>query len=171
MIVGNNPQLRQYEIRVDGSGRVTKRNRRFIRKIDPVCRTAPYSPLPGNKNELSDHEDHVHVSGPDCQVGTPTFPVPPVFPAEHPPSESVLQPAPSPPTIPAAQDKQTCAVTKKNDILKDTMVREKTKSPAEPPSQEVVRRSQRQRKQTSFFKIDSTKGKSYTKTDNDTIKE
>ena len=32
------PQTRQYRVKVDGSHRVTLRNRRFLRKIDPICR-------------------------------------------------------------------------------------------------------------------------------------
>ena len=47
---------RQYQVIVDGSRRVTLRNRRFLRKIDPVCRKTntefPQPPLP----PLTHHE-------------------------------------------------------------------------------------------------------------------
>ena len=36
-IVSTNIPARQYEVKIDGSRRVTRRNRRFLRKIDPVC--------------------------------------------------------------------------------------------------------------------------------------
>ena len=37
-VVEVNPATRQYNVKVDGSGRVTLRNRRFLKKIDPICR-------------------------------------------------------------------------------------------------------------------------------------
>ena len=60
-VMGN----RQYRIKIDGSGRVTLRNRRFIRKIVPA--TMPF--------KLSDKEEKVrHVrderSAPSCQAPT-----------------------------------------------------------------------------------------------------
>ena len=39
---------RQYHVIVDGSRHVTLRNRRFLRKIDPVCRQPQANPMPAN---------------------------------------------------------------------------------------------------------------------------
>ena len=38
----------QYRVRLDGSGRITLRNRRFLRKYEPLSRETPSQPSPGS---------------------------------------------------------------------------------------------------------------------------
>ena len=63
----------QYVVRVDGSGRVTLRNRRFLRKYTPAVERRPVTSLPSL----------------------------PRMPASYPPP-ATLQPVASPPTVPPA---------------------------------------------------------------------
>ena len=77
-------QFDQYVIRVDGSGRVTLRNRKFLRKYDPVQRRNPPQTIPENLLNL--------VQPPIIQ-STPK-PTPPPVPTCNPP-----QPTPPGPPI------------------------------------------------------------------------
>ena len=49
--------FRQYKVKMDGSGRVTLRNRRFLRKIDPVC-VEPSIPKLTNSTAQAEDIDH-----------------------------------------------------------------------------------------------------------------
>ena len=63
--------FRQYEIRMDGSGRITLRNRRFLKEIQPVCtdKTVKYqrygrnAPLGEQPPFLLDSYDNVVITG------------------------------------------------------------------------------------------------------------
>ena len=96
---------RQYNVVVDGSRRTTLRNRRFLRKIQPMSRKAAYHPdtdiqeqptplqdvlIPNGCDENSDHE-HV-LPTPTEEESTATAPNPPVQPIpdrqEHQPRRS-----------------------------------------------------------------------------------
>ena len=69
---------RQYEVMVDGSRRITLRNRRFIRKIDPVCR--PQSPyimpafLPQYSSTVPRY-DRSPIEPPLSDQGAPSSPI------------------------------------------------------------------------------------------------
>ena len=75
IIVEANPKLRQYEVKVDGSGRVTRRNRRFLRKIDPVCRTNlyPQQPPPENTQSRDVQQSSLPIrTGMQCEAAMPS---------------------------------------------------------------------------------------------------
>ena len=76
-------QFDQYVIRVDGSGRVTLRNRKFLRKYTPVCSPPvpihdPLTPLPSQP---------------------PSAPAMPMNPPTQPPTAMVPEPPPRPPVV------------------------------------------------------------------------
>jgi hypothetical protein len=67
-------QFDQYVVRVDGSGRVTLRNRKFLRKYTPVMPRAPITMLPGpTKTRLSSAEPLLR---PRPNEPTPVVPLP-----------------------------------------------------------------------------------------------
>ena len=75
----------KYRIRVDGSGRVTDRNRQFLRKFTPSTPTQP-GPRPGN--DYYPPEPVVEPAGPEITLQTPPV-------VSNP--EPVLQPMPQTP--------------------------------------------------------------------------
>lgn len=82
VIVNSNLPARQYEVKVDGSRRVTRRNRRFIRKIDPICRSPIYSDTPPPYSQMS----------PGRSQPCPVSPSPPVLnDGPHPQSQPSQQ--------------------------------------------------------------------------------
>ena len=86
VVVEANCEHRQYRVKVDGSNRATLRNRRFLRKIDPVCRTAPY-PL----QVMGETQQETH---PNLKLHKPATPIksimksPTVTPAKSSPFEN-----------------------------------------------------------------------------------
>ena len=107
-IVSTNIPARQYEVKIDGSRRVTRRNRRFLRKIDPVCCKPSYiseTPLRpsytpnGNVNMIPPIQQNQSDS--DIQPSTAQI--------EAPSAPSSLQPAspitPDPKPIPLHGDR------------------------------------------------------------------
>ena len=66
-------QFDQYVVRVDGSGRVTLRNRKFLRKYSPVISRSPLAMVPGPAAvpTLPPHARPVHMSSPRPPTGMP----------------------------------------------------------------------------------------------------
>ncbi|MEL6806112.1 MAG: hypothetical protein AAFO91_20320, partial [Bacteroidota bacterium] len=103
----------KYVIRMDGSGRVTCRNRRFIRKYTPVNLSAPISTrgylcdrthkpvLQAPQKQNSDRQCHIDMGPPDSH-STPTQP--PTSSTEDIPSIEPEIPEPVPFTSPVARD-------------------------------------------------------------------
>ena len=76
-------QFDQYVVRVDGSGRVTLRNRKFLRKYIPVVLRAPVVMLPGNTSSMN----------PAAPTGrTPMVASPPLVQAQHPVAPAATMP-------------------------------------------------------------------------------
>ena len=108
-------QFDQYVVRVDGSGRVTLRNRRFLRKYLPVVPRAPLLMAPGPTPALPEP----HAAGrdtkptplmqassqfPQVTSATPLAPLPAVSQpprADCPPAPDDFDMAPAPPASPA----------------------------------------------------------------------
>ncbi len=95
-------QFHQYLIRIDGSGRQTLRNRKFVRKITPVHPPAVHrsilDDLPFTShhplNPLFHHQTQLHLG----QLAKPADPTPPGTPADPtPPNEPPSLPATEPP--------------------------------------------------------------------------
>ena len=98
-------QFHQYVVRVDGSGRVTLRNRRFLRKYTPVVERRPVISLPSlPRTPAGDPQpaapqaaaspppappDSPPSPGPESALSAPTPPIPP-----SPPPPPTPQPAP-----------------------------------------------------------------------------
>ena len=88
----------QYRIKVDGSNRVTLRNRRFIKKITPVCDIPCTSRYAHGEQELQ----YQHLS--EVNLPKPAIPLP-AAPTSNPeqimsqpePTEMLLEPAPTTP--------------------------------------------------------------------------
>lgn len=88
-------QFDQYVVRVDGSGRVTLRNRKFLRKYLPVITRAPLLTVPGpiTPSRVQKNVDTTPVALP--HVGQPTTPglqASPDLPVDSP--DTAVQPAP-----------------------------------------------------------------------------
>ena len=81
-------QFNQYVVRVDGSGRITLRNRKFLRQYTPVVPRAPLMMAPGSVNTT------LHNTRPQA----PTLP-----PAQTTPSATTIPPGD---TTPVKQDPQ-----------------------------------------------------------------
>ena len=80
-------------MRVDGSGRVTLRNRKFLRKYIPVVLRAPVAMLPGNTSSLN----------PAAPTGrTPMVASPPLVQAQHPVAPAATMPQAPPSTGPVS---------------------------------------------------------------------
>ena len=97
----------QYVIRVDGSGRVTLRNRKFLRKYIPVQPSRPrlgimgdlrgHTPRPHNTSEYL--HKHVHIAQPTPSNMAATPPTPDVCqPCDSPPRPPIPQGTPTPQT-------------------------------------------------------------------------
>ena len=124
----------QYIIRLDGSGRCTLRNRRFLRQCNPFCKDSPVmpesvytkTPVP-ETNISSGHHPAGNLFTPisDLQTTTPTIPDPP---CEQNNSTDLREVNPT--TVPEAT----------NDMGTDKPTPSSTVNPPPP------RRSQRQRK-------------------------
>ena len=86
-------QFDQYVVRVDGSGRVTLRNRKFLRKYMPVLPRAPLAMAPGPAAVLI----------PPAKVATPASrsPVLPPSTKPHPPHTDPSDTADDSPGLPA----------------------------------------------------------------------
>ena len=86
-------QFDQYVVRVDGSGRVTLRNRKFLRKYMPVLPRAPLAMAPGPAAVLI----------PPAKVATPASrsPVMPPSTKPHPPHTDPSDTADDSPGLPA----------------------------------------------------------------------
>ena len=98
---------RQYNIVVDGSRRVTLRNRRFLKKIEPICRKQPVIPdldlstvpLPEPLNRRMSEEIELNPRTPEVTIGSdhieapimPSSPVIPSAPVPHLPVEPLQQ--------------------------------------------------------------------------------
>lgn len=88
----------QYVIKVDGSGRVTLRNRRFLRKFSPI-----HNNMPPPRSIYDDLATRVPTSAP---VATPSLPDSDIPPAPTEPSTALIplsagSPIPEPPVTPA----------------------------------------------------------------------
>jgi hypothetical protein len=111
-------QFDQYVVRVDGSGRVTLRNRKFLRKYIPVIPRAPLLMAPGPTTPpavprpATQYPKHtppaqarkqIHVP-PDTSATPPTMPPAVNHPTNtrHPPSQDDVEPTITPPNSPAA---------------------------------------------------------------------
>ena len=91
-------QFHQYAIRMDGSGRVTLRNRRFLRRYTPVVERSPITMLPG-----------------PLQLERRPFPLPPLSadPAQSPEPATNMNPPPSlGPATPSTPDCQPAQPSK-----------------------------------------------------------
>ena len=72
-------QFDQYVVRVDGSGRVTLRNRKFLRKFQPVVPREPITMLPGPTVHVSfPQRPQLQIPTPQCAQANPPTPQPPV---------------------------------------------------------------------------------------------
>ncbi|KAK7489609.1 hypothetical protein BaRGS_00019243 [Batillaria attramentaria] len=94
-------QFDQYVVRVDGSGRVTLRNRKFLRKYTPVVPRTPLLMAPGHTHP-SPSVTHAELPP------TPPQPIPPVAPTITPPTPARPTPGPPadtpPPPTPVVRD-------------------------------------------------------------------
>ena len=106
-VVLENKGFDKYSVRVDGSGRVTDRNRRFLRAFKPA--EAPRIPaprLPVNEPQGPGHREDVHVNVPQATVPTEVeSELPPVMIDTEPqematPSPQHCTPSPQPPPCP-----------------------------------------------------------------------
>jgi len=95
-------QFDQYVLRVDGSGRVTLRNRKFLRRFTPFGPPRPFNdvPPPVRKNNLQLRQIPPLITAP-TQPSDETPPTPtPIQPAQNilPTEPETLPAAPTPPT-------------------------------------------------------------------------
>ena len=102
-------QFDQYVVRVDGSGRVTLRNRKFLRKYSPVVPHAPVAALP--PLPLAPHTSHSNAEKANVGPKNVMRVVPPSPPPIPPPTHQPTEPTPCSP----------------NDMNRETLV------PATPP--------------------------------------
>ena len=78
---------RQYSVLVDGSRRVTLRNRKFLRKIDPVCRKQRYAPdIVGAKENRNAAEQPLVTHAPRTPVALDMAPSTPATEGGIPPA-------------------------------------------------------------------------------------
>lgn len=118
-------QFDQYVVRVDGSGRVTLRNRKFLRKYTPVIPRAPIMMAPGHTPTLptaraEPKTSHVPVSKPPPQPDSSLPTGPP-----HPTVTNPQPPAPvssAPPQPPLTSDPGPVAETTPPSTSKATVV-------------------------------------------------
>ena len=118
-------QFDQYVIRVDGSGRVTLRNRKFLRKYTPVVSREPITMLPGPTIPVSQPVDpqlvkpveppSVHSQNPNPQPraltprrATDVMPEQPVTPKASRPLE-LTEPTPTTPSDEMSPGKELCS--------------------------------------------------------------
>ena len=131
-------QFDQYVVRVDGSGRVTLRNRKFLRKYIPVILLK----LPVSITDLVNPPTRLAVSRNDILPRQPTTPPPPIglsSPSATCRSDSDI-PAPSSPlqlgTVPPSSPSTTIQVEP---------------SSSDPPADVILRRSTRAKRQPTRF--------------------
>ena len=72
--------FRQYNVKIDGSNRLTLRNRKFLRKIDPVCAHRPppqsMTPIARGTQPISSSVEPLPTNGePEQDHSTPSQPV------------------------------------------------------------------------------------------------
>ena len=88
--------FRQYRVKVDGSNRLTLRNRKFLRKIDPVCAHR----MPATASVGTQPSSNLAESTPNTpllqQIAAPVS-----GPSTHTPTDD---PAPTAPTAPTASE-------------------------------------------------------------------
>ena len=100
----------QYIIKVDGSGRLTKRNRRFLRGFKPASQTIENTPLKDTlginewKANQTDHRSahEPTITSPPESLNETIFPIPPPNPPMLPPETGDR-----PPSVPDQQIAQT----------------------------------------------------------------
>ena len=93
----------KYRVKVDGSGRVTDRNRQFLRQFTPVTQAQP-GPRPDYYPPVVDSEPHVSLpqnpepvlSNPEPVANVPEPPTPTPGPPETPTPSPPQTPTPSP---------------------------------------------------------------------------
>ena len=85
--------FRQYHVKIDGSNRLTLRNRKFLRRIEPVCRHRPPPlssiTLPSNTQPVSSTTEPIPSMNNEPQPNTPVLSQPEI---EEIPAVSVEQP-------------------------------------------------------------------------------
>ena len=113
----------QYVVRVDGSGRMTLRNRRFLKKITPYSMTKHFktSDIPVSQSQSPAPEPTPAVPAPEPETrAEPEFRAPPVQPVQPSP-EPVVQPTPvtEPSTVPVSEPvvRRSSRVSKEPDRL------------------------------------------------------
>lgn len=115
-----NSTSRPYVIRVDGSGRVTLRNRKFLRQYEPVVPRHPVAMSPGQlstpttypaRPTLNDRKGPESPSSPQMDDS----PIPPATPAESPGQsmDDIIPPAPEE----AAPSPKNAAPTARSESL------------------------------------------------------
>ncbi|KAK4303284.1 hypothetical protein Pmani_024669 [Petrolisthes manimaculis] len=158
-------QFDQYVVRVDGSGRVTLRNRKFLRKYLPVIPRAPLAMAPGPTAialpqvslppSITPQQDS--SSSPSSQVGPPKTP-PSVYQVLPPDTTNPLPDKPSPqaslspsvpqsdqsPQPPAAHEPTKTIPRAQRNLMPHTVPGLKVGPTMPPPSTPSVRRSTRQ---------------------------
>ena len=97
-------QFDQYVVRVDGSGRVTLRNRKFLRKYLPVVPRAPLALAPGPRTVLPS-QPLGRPANRDTNIPTPPAPSPPGMAQTNHNGAPSTQVASPDPTVPPATRK------------------------------------------------------------------
>ena len=156
-------QFDQYVVRVDGSGRVTLRNRKFLRKFSPVY--SPHTPHTLDVDIRQDNPPQRPMVGKQPERDNPPSPsalplTTPTAnePATQPPATERpldlevdthdLSPSPSPTTI--TTPGTPMAVTPTRDITTDSPIQTPPRTPAPPTP--TPRRSNRIRKPSTYLK-------------------
>ena len=143
---------RQYKVLMDGSRRVTLRNRRFLRSIDPVARRlSDYAEMPRHIDQVTDlasPEMLLSIPRKTVTLPEPTVePIAPVMPVELPKTPEVQFPVPVESTInPQGESSQQF-----EGVAGGEKVATKLAS----------RRSERQRRTTDVLNIKDFRVKSY----------
>ena len=109
----------QYVVRVDGSGRMTLRNRRFLRKITPYSMTKHFktSDIPVSQSQSQAPEPTPTVPAPEPETrAEPEFRAPPIHPVQPTP---VTEPSPVPVSEPCLEPvvRRSSRVSKEPDRL------------------------------------------------------
>ena len=103
---------RQYKVMVDGSRRITLRNRKFLRRIEPICRRQQISSI--NPFPPMDHETYTPLVTPDGRQGA----------ISGPQQVEGSQQEPSPPSSPRQLSPETRGSTPtRPDVIGQTIPR------------------------------------------------